>query len=197
MNATDTISLVASIVVGLLGLTSLVGGLYTFLHAKYLQRHCTAEAKGTIVALLDEGFKKKRAPTRKTDDDVVAANEQIAAKKRAYNAKKRSEAQAAADATLSTWRPLVSYTVDGRTYEVKAARGVTQNQFKVGQATQVHYSPGNPGRTHWFQIDGLPTGMGVTLMVCGAVLIGIGAACWFVLPELGLMSAEVFMPPTE
>lgn len=193
MDATGSITLIASAVVCLIGLTALIGGLYTFVHAKYLERRCTEEVTGTIVAILDEGFKKKKT-LQPEDEHVVAANEQIAEKKRAYQAKKRSEAQAAADATLSTWRPVVSYCADGTTFEGRAVRGVTQNRCKVGEKTVVHYDPTRPGKTRWFAIDGLPTGMGVTLMVCGAVLIGIGIACWFVLPELGQMSNEVFAP---
>lgn len=193
MDATVNATLIITTLVCLLGLTAIIGGLYTFLHATYLKRRCTQQTSGTITAILDEGFKKRRSSHAK-EKPVVAANEQIAAKKRAYTAKKRSEAQAAADATLSTWRPLVSYLVEGATYEGRAARGVTQNRFKVGEKTVVHYDPARPGKTRWFALDGLPTGMGVTLMICGAVLILIGVACWFVLPELGRMSGEVFTP---
>ena len=100
-----------------------------------------------------------------------------------------AQAQAAADATVATWRALVSYQADGASYEGRAARGVTQGHYKVGQAVEVHYDPRRPGKTRWFSIDGLPTGMGLTLMVCGAVLFGIGAACWFVLPEVASLSS--------
>ena len=193
MDATSSVAFGATVFTWLLGLVALVGGLYTYLHAKYLERRCTQQTPGTITAILDEGFKKKRAPSP-DDEHVVAANEQIAAKQRAYKAKKRSEAQAAADATLSTWRPVVSYLVDGTPFEGRAVRGVTQKRFKVGEKTTVFYDPSRPGKTRWFAIDGLPTGMGITLMICGAALIGIGVACWFVLPELATMSNEVFAP---
>lgn len=192
MDATDTTYIGVSAVVCLLGLTAVIGGLWTFLRAKYLQRRCTAQVTGTITDIIDVDFGKRRkrsARAAKEADDVVAANEQIAAKKRAYKAKKAREAQAAANAAAATWKPLVTYLVDGRSFEARATRGVPQKQFKVGQTTQVHYDPSRPGRTRWLQLDGLPIGMGITLMICGAVLIGMGVACRFVLPELAAMTS--------
>ena len=108
MDATSSVTIGVTVVVCLLGLTSLIGGLYTFLRSKYLDRVCTATATGRIVDIVDEDFgkKRKRAARVKAEENenVVAANEAIAKKKRAYNAKKRSQAQAAADATVATWR---------------------------------------------------------------------------------------------
>lgn len=192
MGATNGVISGATAVICLFGLTSLIGGLYTFLRAKYLERTCTATAKGRIADIVDEDFDKKRKRAAKVkseeDDNVVASNEAIAAKKRAYNAKKRSQAQAQADATVATWRALVEYEVDGHTYQGRAARGVTQGHYKINQPVEVHYDPARPGKVRWYSIDGLPIGMGITLVICGVALFAIGAACWFVLPEVANLS---------
>lgn len=193
MDATNGLTIGATAVLVAIGLASLVGGLYMFLKARSLDRRCTAEVSGTIVAILDEGFKKREKSKKREpkEEEVVAANEAIAAKKRAYNAKKRMRAQSEVDATASTWRPIVRYAVDGEEFEVRAVRGVSQNRFKVGQPCAVHYDPAKPSY-HWLAIDGMPRTFGIMLMVCGAILVVMGFGCLYLIPELGRLSGQAF-----
>ena len=161
-----------------LGLAALVGGIYLVLRARFLDKHCTATAQGSVVDILDESFKgdarraaKKLARREKeADEQVIEANEAIAAKKRAYNAKRRRAAEEQARASASTWRPVVRY--------------------EVGDPCEVHYDPACPKRC-WLQIDGLPGTFGTIICVCGVVLIGIGVACWFVLPAIANLAGAM------
>ena len=181
-----------------LGLAALVGGIYLVLRARFLDKHCTATVQGSVVDILDESFKgdarraaKKLARREKeADEQVIEANEAIAAKKRAYNAKRRRAAEEQARASASTWRPVVRYEVAGVQVDARATRGVSRGRYKVGDPCEVHYDPACPKRC-WLQIDGLPGTFGTIICVCGVVLIGIGVACWFVLPAIANLAGAM------
>lgn len=191
MDATDGVTVGATLFICGMGLLALVAGAYNFLHALRLSRRCTGDATGTVVDLVDEDFGKKRRRAkalRPEDIEVIAANEAIAKKKRAYQFKKLTAEQAAADSKVATWRPLVKYTVDGVAYEVKAVRAVVFRRDLVGSTTRVHYDPARPGRVFWLELDGLPKSLGLMLLLCGAALILVGVAVWFILPMLSSLS---------
>lgn len=191
MDATDGVTVGATLFICGMGLLALVAGAYNFLRALSLSRRCTGEAAGTVVDLVDEDFGKKRRRARALrpeDIEVLAANEAIAKKKRAYQFKKLTAEQAAADSKVATWRPLVTYTVSGVSYEVKAARAVVFRRDLVGSGTAVHYDPAKPGRVFWLELDGLPRSLGLMLLLCGAALVLVGAAVWFILPMLSSLS---------
>jgi len=191
MDATQGVTVIATGFCCILGLLSLVGGFYVYAHARNLERRCTAQVEGTGVDLVDEDFGKKRRRAKnlsEKDIEVMAANEEIAKKKRAYQLKKLNEQQLEADASAATWRPIVQYTVGGTLYEAKASRAVPYRRVKIGQATTVHYDPSRPEGIFWLQMDGLSKGLGTMLMICGAALLLLGLACWYVLPMLGNLS---------
>ncbi len=187
MGDVDGTTMGATVFLTLLGLLFAAIGLYMVLRAWYLDRRCTETVRGQIVEIRDENL-LKRSKKKQKEEPVVAANEAIAAKKRAYRAKKRRQAAAEMDAQVASWRPIVRFTVDDRTFDVRAACGTTQNRYKVGEACDVHYDPARPAR-HWLSIDGLPKSVGVMLAIGGAGLILIGIACWFVLPALNSLAA--------
>lgn len=186
MGDVDGTTMGATVFLTLLGLLFVAIGLYMVVRSRLLERRCTETARGEVVEMRDESFKFKRSKKKEEKEPVVAANEAIAEKKRAYRAKKRSQAAAEMDAQVASWRPVVRFTVGGREFEVRAARGTTKNRYKVGHPCDVHYDPAKPSR-YWLAIDGLPKSVGVTLAIGGAGLIVIGVACWFVLPALNEM----------
>lgn len=185
--AADNITWGATLFSCTLGLAALLGGLYLILRSRVLERRCTGVAQGVVVDIRDESFGKgSRGASAKREAEeapVIAANEAIAAKKRAYNARRRIEAEAQAQAAASTWRPIVRYEVAGEAFEVRATRGVSKGRFKVGQPCEVHYDPARPA-FHWLQVDGLPGSFGTVICLCGAALVIIGVICWFMLPAI-------------
>lgn len=199
MDATESVTFGATAFLVLLGVASLLGGIYLFVKALRRDRRCTASASGSIIRMVDEDFassKKRRAEqeakrAREEAEAVVAANEAIAAKKRAYNAKKRARAQAEADAAAATWFAVVAYAVDGATLEARATRGTTKNRYKVGQPCEVHYDPDKPAYC-WLQIDGLPKTFGVILMACGVGLMLLGLVCYYILPYIANLSSGAY-----
>lgn len=191
MDATQGVTVVATGFCCILGVLALLGGFYNFVHARNLERRCTCQVQGTVVDLVDEDFGKKNRRAKnltEKDIEVMAANEEIAKKKRAYQLKKLNEQQLEADASAATWRPVVQYTVNGVLYEAKASRAVPYKRVKIGQATTVHYDPARPEGIFWLQLDGLSKGLGVMLMACGGAMLLMGAACWTVLPMIGDLS---------
>lgn len=175
-----------------LGVAAVAGGLYLMVRSRFLETRCTARAAGVIVDIVDEGFKesprKAARRSKEADEQVVAANEAIAAKKRAYNARRRVEARAEAQAAASTWRPVVRYQAGGASFDARATRGVSKGRYKVGQPCEVHYDPSRPAR-RWLAIDGLPGTFGVMICLCGVALVGVGVACWFLLPAIADLSS--------
>lgn len=175
-----------------LGAAAVVGGLYLMLRSRLLESRCTAVAQGVIVDIVDEGFKespRKAAKREKeADEQVVAANEAIAAKKRAYNARKRVEARAEAQAAASTWRPVVRYQAGDASFDARATRGVSKGRYKVGEPCDVHYDPDKPAR-RWLAIDGLPGTFGSMICLCGVALVAVGIVCWFLLPAIADLSS--------
>lgn len=194
-DATQSLTFGTTAFLVVLGIVALVGGLYLFVKALRREKRCTEVADGTITALVNEDFgakrkKPSRAQKKEEDEKVVAANEAIAAKKRAYNAKKREQARAEANASTATWRATVTYAVDGKTYEQRATRDVPQKRYKLGQPCKVHYDPNKPGYC-WLQIDGLPKTFGVILMACGVGLMLLGLVFWYALPAIAQMSGAM------
>lgn len=175
---------VVTVLLCLLGAGFAVGGLCMVVRSRSLERRCTEATTGTVVEMRDESFGPFRKKRPRKEEPVVAANEAIAAKKRAYKEKKRHQAQDELTAGAATWRPVVRYEVAGRPFERKATRATVKGRFKVGQECTVRYDPQRPDYC-WFSIDGLPGAIGAILAGGGALLAVMGVVCWFVMPSLG------------
>ena len=133
---------------------------------------------------------------------MLATNEAIAAKKRAYQKKRAARVRREADEALATWSVVVSWApapeaggaqaTDGAGRSATAAsesltlegrRKHRRSRFKEGQVLHVCYDPCDPSCAY-IEEEGLPRTFGLTMMGCGAALVALGVVCWFALPAL-------------
>lgn len=199
-----------------LGAVALVAGIVQVARSRRLARSCTAEALGTVVDMVDHASGRLGGVgrgARGREEKVEAANEAIAAKKRAYQAKKRECARRAADEPLATWSVVVSWMPEGAAGDfggstacggnagrvagsagraagaaggerrLEGSRRHRHARFKVGQQVHVCYDPADPGCAYLHE-EGLSRGLGLTLIGCGGALVALAVICWFLLPGL-------------
>ena len=182
----DAIIVAITVVLIVLGAVALIYGLVQVVRARRLERGCTSTAPGRVVELIDHASGRISAYKRVArEEKVEAANEAIAAKKRAYQAKQRERARQRADEPLATWSVIVSWEPSGAGAgrRLEGTRRHRQTRFKVGQTLHVRYDPADPG-VAYLQEEGTPKSFGLTMLACGAALIVLGVICWFLLPGI-------------
>lgn len=182
-----TIVVVVALVV--LGLAVCALGLVRWRSSRRLEFLCTAEAAGKVVDMVDRGPGSGPARARRGEEDVLAANEAIAAKQRAYREKKRQAARRESREGLATWHAVVEWVPQGASEPIRTEgrRGNRLRAFKVGQRVAVLYDPACPSRWH-LREEGVGGALGPTLMAAGAALIVLGVICWFAFPWVAAAS---------
>lgn len=167
-----------------LGVLVLAIGIAQIVRARRLERRCTAVAPATVIDLVDHPSGRIRRTKPRRAEKVEAANEEIAAKKRAYQEKQRRAARQAADESLATWSVVVSWkNADAGTLRLEGSRKHRRTRFKVGQELHVCYDPADP-TCAYLREEGLSGGVGLTMLGCGVALIVLGIVCWFLLPTM-------------
>lgn len=201
MDEQQSAIVISGVVVVLLALGGLIllYGAWNFLRALVLTRRCTQRADATVERMVDHDagrLGRKRAGRAAIDERdggrVLAANEAIAAKKRAYRKKRLEQARREADEALATWSVVVRWRPsqagarragDEGWMTLEGARRHRRSRFSEGQVLHVCYDPARPSVAYIAE-EGTPRTFGLTLMGCGAALVAIGVICWFVLPVL-------------
>lgn len=183
---TVTIVVVAALVA--LGALVCALGVVRWLASRRLARACTACAPGRVVEVVDRG--PGSGPARAgRQEEVVAANEAIAAKQRAYREKRRQQARRESREGLATWHVVVEWTPQGADAPVRTEgrRGNRFRAYRPGQLVDVCHDPSDP--TRWYlRQEGVGGALGPTLVAAGAALVALGVICWFAFPWVAASS---------
>lgn len=172
------------------GLAAAVAGAVSLARALPLRRRCTATARGTVVDVVAEGdgplaearARRREARDRREDQAVTAVNEQVAAKQRSWRAKQRAEARDQLEREAARWHAVVQWSgPDGEDRRTRGRRAYRRDALRTGLAAQVSYDPADPSVSYVSQ-EGSPAAPGLTLVACGAALVGVALLCWILLP---------------
>ena len=172
-----------------LGAVVAAAGLRLWLRSRRLGRRATARAEGVVEGMVDRGPGSGGGRRLRRDEKVLAANEAIAAKKRAYAAKMSAARRREGREGLATWHPRVRWAPAGGEARVtEGARGMRARALRAGQRVMVRYDPRDPGL--WYlEAEGTGSAAGLTLLVAGVALVALGAVCWFAFPWLAASQA--------